>query len=176
MDFLSLEMSSGGYEHILVITYHFTRYAQAIPTMNHPNQEPIGENHCQNLIGNFICHYGFPSRLHSDQGRNFESEVIKELCSIANIDKSRTTPYNPMSNRVPERFNQMFPNMLGTLEDDQKSDWKTNVTSFLHACNSTCHERTGHLPHFLTFGQHPRLAVDAFLGITLSSERSVKSK
>ena len=39
------------------------------------------------LFDSFICHYGFPSRLHSDQGRNFENEVIKELCSIANIDK-----------------------------------------------------------------------------------------
>jgi hypothetical protein len=34
MDFLSLETSKGGYKNILVITYHFMRYAQAIPTLN----------------------------------------------------------------------------------------------------------------------------------------------
>ena len=55
------------------------------------------------------------------KGRNFESEVIKELCSIANIDKSRTTPYHPMGNGMPEKFNQTLLSMLGTLEDDQKS-------------------------------------------------------
>ena len=34
MDFLSLEMSVGGFVHILAITNHFTRYAQAILTRN----------------------------------------------------------------------------------------------------------------------------------------------
>ena len=171
MDFLSLEMSAGGYEHILVITDHFTRYAQAIPTRNQS-----AKTTARILFDNFICHYGFPSRLHSNQGRKFESEVIKELCSIANIDKSRTSPYHPMGNGMPERFNQTLLNMLGTLEDDQKSDWKTYVPSLVHAYNSTRHESTGYSPHFLMFGRHPRLAVDAFLGIKPCSERSDKSK
>ena len=103
MDFLSLEMSAGGYEHILVITDHFTRYAQAIPTKNQS-----AKTTARVLFDNFICHYGFPARLHSDQGRNFESEVIKELCSIASIDKSRTTPYHPMGNGMPEHFIKRF--------------------------------------------------------------------
>ena len=171
MDFLSLEMSAGGYEHILVITDHFTRYAQAIPT-----RSQSAKTTARILFDNFICHYGFPSRLQSDQGRNFESEVIKELCSIANIDKSRTTRYHPMGNGMPERFNQTLLDMLGTLEDDQKSDWKTYVPSLVHAYNSTRHESTGYSPHFLMFGRHPRLAVDAFLGIKPCSERSDKSK
>ena len=54
---------------------------------------------------------------------------------------------------------------LGTLEDHQKSDWKSYVPSLVHAYNSTRHERTRYSPHFLMFGRHPRLAVDAFLGI-----------
>ena len=55
--------------------------------------------------------------------------------------------------------------MLGTLEEEQKSDWKTYVSPLVHAYNSTRHERTGFSSHYLVFGHHPRLAVDAFLGI-----------
>ena len=77
MDFLSLEMSSGGYEHILVITDHFTRYAQAIPSRNQ-----TAKTTAKLLFDNFVCHYGFPARLHSDQGRNFESQVIKECVPL----------------------------------------------------------------------------------------------
>ena len=116
------------------------------------------------------------SDLHSDQGRNFESEVIKELCSIASIDQSSTTPYHPMGNGMQERFNQMLLKMFDTLEDDQKSDWKSYMPSLVNAYNSTYHERTGYSPHYVMFELHPRLAVDAFLGIKPGPERSDKSK
>ena len=92
------------------------------------------------------------------------------------MDKTRTTPYHPIGNGMPERFNQTLLNMLGTLEDDQKSDWKSYVPPLVHAYNSTRHESTGFLPHCLKFGRHPRLAVDAFLGIKPGIESSDKSK
>ena len=137
-------MSAGGYEHILVITDHFTRYAQANPSRNQ-----TAKTTARLLFDTIFCHYGYHSCLHSDQGRNFESEVIKELCAIANVDKTRTTPYRPMGNGMPERFNQTLLNMLGTLKEDQKSDWKTYVPPLVHAYNATRHESTGFSPHYL---------------------------
>ena len=159
LDFLTLEQSKGGYENILVITDHFTRYAQAIPTKN---QSAKTTAKC--LWEQFVQHYSFPARLHSDQGRNFESAVIKELCKLAGIQKSRTTPYHPQGNGQCERFNQTLLNMLGTLDEDKKTNWKVYVAPLVHAYNATRHESTGYSPHYLMFGWHPRLAIDAFLG------------
>ena len=171
IDFLSLERSKGGFENILVITDHFTRYAQAFPTRN---QE--AKTTAKVLFDNFIVHYGFPARLHSDQGRNFESNVIKELCNLAGVDKSRTTPYHPVGNDMVERFNQTLLNMLGTLEDHQKEDWKSYVAPLVHSYNATRHDSTGYSPFFLMFGRHPRLAVDAYLGLNSPEEPEVRSK
>ena len=171
IDFLSLERSKGGFENILVITDHFTRYAQAFPTRNQ-----LAKTTAKVLFENFIVHYGFPARLHSDQGRNFESGVIKELCALAGVDKTRTTPYHAMGNGMTERFNQTLLNMLGTLEDRQKEDWKSYVAPLVHSYNATRHDSTGFSPYFLMFGRHPRLAVDAYLGLKSSQDPAISSK
>ena len=170
IDFLSLERSKGGHENILVITDHFTRYAQAFPTRNQ-----LAKTTAKVLFDNFIVHYGFPARLHSAQGRNFESSVIRELCSLAGVEKSRTTPYHAMGNGMAERFNQTLLNMLGTLENHQKEDWKSFVAPLVHAYNATKHDSTGYSPYFLMFGRHPRLAIDAYLGLN-SPEESISSR
>ncbi|KAL5007727.1 hypothetical protein ScPMuIL_016533, partial [Solemya velum] len=68
---------SSGYEHLLVITDHFTKLARVVPLRNE-----TAKTTAKALYEHFINIYGFLERLHSDQGRNFESRVIKELCSV----------------------------------------------------------------------------------------------
>ena len=53
MDYLTLEKSEGGFQHILIITDHFTRYAQAIPTRNQ-----LAKTTAEAFFNNFIIHYG----------------------------------------------------------------------------------------------------------------------
>ena len=90
LDYLTLEPSKGNIENVLVITDHFTRYALAYASKTQTAQATA-----RILWGNFICHYGFPEQFISDQGRNFESDLIQELCKIAGVKKLHTTPYHP---------------------------------------------------------------------------------
>ena len=166
MDFLTIEPSKGGIENVLVITDHFTRYAQAYPTTNQ-----TARTTAKVLFENFILHYGFPARLHSDQGRNFESKVIKELCSLAGIQKSHTSPYHAMGNGMVERFNRSLLGMLGTMSEEQKKDWKSFVKPLVHAYNATRHESTGYAPFYLMFGRHPRLPIDILMGLPEEEEK-----
>ena len=161
IDFLTLESSKGGYQHILVITDHFTRFATAIPTRNQ-----TAKTTADALFNGFIVHYGIPKKLHSDQGANFESRLIRELCAVMGCDKSRTTPYHPMGNGMTERFNRTLLSMLGTLEPHQKADWKTHVAPLVHAYNCTRHESTQFSPYSLMFGRDPNLPVDLTFGLS----------
>ncbi|RXN02811.1 Retrovirus-related Pol polyprotein from transposon 412 [Labeo rohita] len=154
MDYLSLEADKSGTKDILVITDHFTKFAVAIPT---PNQKARTVAKC--LWENFMVHYGIPEKLHSDQGPVFESRTIKELCQVAGIHKVRTTPYHPRGNPV-ERFNRTLLDMLGTLQNRDKSCWRDHVRPLVHAYNCTRNEVTGYTPYELMFGRQPRLPVD----------------
>ena len=137
-------MSKGGYENVLVITDHFTQYAQAFPTRSQTTQTTA-----RILYDNFIVHYGFPCKLHSDKAQNLESKVIQHLCKAGGIKKTRTTPYHPKRNGQVERFNQTLLRMLGTLDNSNKRDWKSYVPSLVPAYNATRHDTTGYSPFYL---------------------------
>ncbi len=158
IDYLTIEDLKGGVQDVLVVTDHFTRYAQAYPTRNQTARTTADV-----LFNNFITHYGFPQRLHSDQGANFGSKIIKELCGVAGISKSRTTPYHPMGNGMTERFNRTLLNMLATLTESEKLNWKTKINVMTHAYNVTQHESTGYTPYQLMFGREPIIALDVIL-------------
>jgi transposase InsO family protein len=158
MDYLSLECSKGGFNSILVITDHFTKYSMAIPTTSQ-----TASNTAKLLLQHFIYRFGIPKRLHSDQGGSFEAKVIKVLCEAHGIKKSRTTPYHPEGDGITERFNRTLLNMLRTLENDEKQDWKSHIARLVHAFNCTPHSVTGFSPYFLMFGRQPRLPLDTLL-------------
>lgn len=160
MDYLSLEPDGCGTKNILVITDHFTKYAVAVPTMDQKAKIVA-----KALWNNFFVHYGMPERLHSDQGRDFESTVIKDLCLLLGIRKTRTTPYHPRGNPV-ERFNRTLLEMQGTLEEEDKVRWRDHVQPLVHAYNCTKNETTGFSPYQLMFGRQPSLPIDVAFGLS----------
>lgn len=70
------------------MTDHFTKFAAVVPT-----KDQKAKTIAKAFWENFIVHYGFPSRILSDQGKDFESHTIRELCALIGADNVRTTPY-----------------------------------------------------------------------------------
>lgn len=160
IDFLSIEPDSKGFANVLVITDHYTRYAQAYPT-----RDQKATTVAKVLFENFFVHYGLPARVHSDQGRDFECQLIQEFLRMLGIRKSRTTPYHPQGDPQPERFNRTLLSMLGTLESAKRQRWSQYVSSLVHAYNCTFNEATGYSPYFLLFGREARLPIDVCFGL-----------
>ena len=76
----------------------------------------------------------------SDQGRNFESSLIDELCKLTGVKNLRTTPYRPQTNGQCEKFKSLLINMIGTLPVELKQNWQDHMNTLVHAYN--CMEPT----------------------------------
>ena len=108
-----LPRSEAGNSYILVVGDYFTRWMEAYPI---PNQEAATV--AEVLVDQWFCCFSVPKQLHSDKGRQFESELMGEVCKILEIQKTRTTPYHPQCDGLVERFNQTLLNMLATTSKD----------------------------------------------------------
>ena len=93
MDILGpLPLTTRGNRYVLVVTDYFTKWAESYAI---PDQSATTV--AEKLVSKFICRFGVPRQLHSDQGTNFESKVMAEVCKLLNIEKTRTTPLHPQS-------------------------------------------------------------------------------
>ena len=169
MDFWTAEDSKQRSVDVLVVTDHYTKLAHAFPCANQTAKQVA-----RKLWDNVFCVYGFPARIHSDQGANFESNLIKELLRLAGVAKSHTTAYHPMGNGGTERFNRTLGNMLRALPRKEKQQWPQQVQTLTFAYNATVHETTGYAPFFLMFGRVPRLPVDVMFRRVLDDPEVVE--
>ncbi|KAL7851957.1 hypothetical protein SRHO_G00177420 [Serrasalmus rhombeus] len=160
IDFTLMDRASDGRENVLVVTDVFSKFTQAFPTL-----DQRASTVAQILVEKWFYVYGVPQRIHSDQGRNFESDLLKSLCKIYGVQKSRTTPYRPQGNGQCERFNRTMHDLLRTLPSEQKKRWPKHLPQLLFAYNTTVHQATSHSPYELMFGREPRLPVDSLLGV-----------
>ena len=62
-------------------------------------------------------------------------------------------------------------NMLGTLNPEQKKDWKSHVPAMVHAYNCSKNAATGFSPYYLLFGREPRLPVDVEFELQRGNQR-----
>ena len=155
LDFTVLEPASDGRENVLVLTDVFSKFTQAIPT-----RDQRASTVADVLVKQWFHLFGAPSRLHSDQGRNFESNIIKHLCKTYGIKKTRTTPYHPEGNGQCERFNRTLHDLLRTLPPEKKKHWPHYLSQVTYSYNTTAHQTTGLAPHYIMFGREPQLPID----------------
>ena len=160
LDYLCLEPGKGLEENVLVITDHFTRYAQA-----YVRRTQMAQTMVKTPWDKFIVHYGLSKKILMDQGCNFESQLVADLCELMGVQKIQTSLYHPQTNGQSKILNSTLINMLGTLPKEKKSEWKSHIGTLVHAYNCTRNSAMGFSPYCLMFGRQPCLPVDVALGL-----------
>ena len=150
-DILEVPVSRQNHRYLLVVMDYFTKWVEAIPLRDQTaasiTKAPIK-----------ICSsFGVPSILHSDQGRNFESEMLHQMLQAFGIKKSRTTAYHPQCDGMVERFNRSLLQLLRCYVSAE-GDWETYLPLVLYAYRTAPHSTTGVSPFQLMFGRDPKQA------------------
>ena len=154
-----LPTTDAGNKYVLVIGDYFTKWTEAYAV---PNQK--SRTFAQKIVNEFVCRFGAPESLHSDQGRNFESTLLKEVCTILGIRKTRTTPYHPENDGMVERLNRTLTATLAKYVDKHQKDWDLYLPQALMAYRSSEHESTKYTPNRLMVGREIRLPADVIFG------------
>ncbi|GFW09580.1 retrovirus-related Pol polyprotein from transposon 412 [Trichonephila clavipes] len=135
-----LPRTASGNKYLLVVIDYFTKWPEVYPI---PDQE--APTVAEAVVQHWISRYGVPLQLHSDQGRNFVSAVLKGVCELLGIDKTKTTPLHP---------HLQEPTRLGP----KSSSLSASVPQ------RRVHETTGYSPSQMLFGRDLRLPCDLLFG------------
>ena len=154
-----LPITEAGNKYLLVIMDYFSKWPEVHPM---PNQE--ASTVAEILVKEVVSQFGVPVTIHSDQGRNFESSLIAEMCLLLGAEKTRTTPLHPESDGMVERFNRTLEAQLSMFVDKNHRNWDTLVPLMMMAYRSAVHDTTGYTPARLLFGREIRLPIDLAFG------------
>ncbi|KAL5011741.1 hypothetical protein ScPMuIL_010292 [Solemya velum] len=104
----------------------------------------------------WICVHGAPKRLYSDNGGEFNSNEVRDMCENFNIENKTTPGYSPWSNGLLERHNMVLTEILLKVKEENSCDWSTALHWSLMAKNSLNNVH-GYSPYQLVFGCTPNL-------------------
>ena len=165
MDRLSTDLmgpfpeSGKGNKYILTVTDHFTRWTEIFAV---PDQ--TAETCASVILNEVIARFGCPYEIHSDQGRNYESKIFKELCKMLEVRKTRTTARNPQGNGMSEVYNKTLIKMIKSYLKNEQSNWDVNLGCLAGAYRATQHESTGLTPNMLMLGREVKMPVELKYG------------
>ena len=161
-----LKKSKSGNEYVLCMTDHFSKYSKAFAM---PDQK--AERVAKIFVNEWVYHWGEPMSLHTDQGPNFESVLMKQVCDLLQINKTRTTPYHPQGNAQNERYNQTIMNIVAKLTDKvEYEDWDEQLPVAVAAYNATEHSTTKFTPNRLMINREVRHNFDKMLPESVNLE------
>ena len=112
------------------------------------------------LVYEIVARNGVFQELHSDQGTNFGSKVVLEVCRLFGIHKTRTTPYYPGSDGFIKRSFWTLGRCLKAEYGETRQEWDELVPLILMSYRG----------HMMMLSWQSRLPIQAMIGMPLGPD------
>ena len=165
-----LPITAQGNQHILLFTDRFSRRAVMHPTTA-AEFTAAGVAHV--LVDKYIPTWGCPRKLLSDNGKQFCSELTREVCRLLGVKKLATSSFHAMCNGGTERVNHTLAQMLSSVVNDQQNDWDVHLPHIEFAYNNSVSAATGLAPNEIHIGHLPRFPIAILEHSTLAGNQSL---
>ncbi|KII63920.1 Retrovirus-related Pol polyprotein [Thelohanellus kitauei] len=123
------------YKYILTIVDHYSKWPTAVA---------VKTTNSVNIVKKILKHiykFGIPDMVLTDQGANFGSDLMKEVCESLGIKKVRTSPYHSQVDGLAERHNRTTVNMLAkSIHKDE--EWPIALPSLCYVYNTRRNDTT----------------------------------
>ena len=152
IDLLKLPLTENQYQYLLVCIDHFSRFSILVPL-----KDKTAKGVAKALIDEVFCKFNTPLNIISDNGSEFNNDILNEICKNYNINKINIVAYHPASNGLVERHNRKIIQILKHLNDPPSFTWDEWIHQVSATLNCSIHKSINEIPHFVVFGQDKRL-------------------
>ena len=146
VDVIQSPRSKNGNRYAVVFVDYLTKWPEVFAVA-----DQMAHTIAKLLVKQIISRHGVPAELLSDQGANFVSGLIKEVCQILGIKRLNTTAYHPQTDGLVERFNRTLTAMLSKVVEKSGRDWDLKLPYVLFALRTSMQESTKESPFFLMY-------------------------
>ena len=157
-----------GNRYILLMIDQFMKWVEI-----HAIPEQTAEQTARIAVNQFFMHFGAPLQIHTVQGKNFDGQVMKALCSLYRIAKTRMTPYHPSGNGQAERYNQLLLQMIRCFRHAHEKTWDEDHQLLAGAIRAMKNHSTGFSANMLMLGFKVSQPVDILFGAALRTDDDV---
>uniref|UniRef100_H3BCP7 Gypsy retrotransposon integrase-like protein 1 n=1 Tax=Latimeria chalumnae TaxID=7897 RepID=H3BCP7_LATCH len=153
-DITELPITTRCNRYVLFVQDYFSKYVNL-----YAFQDQCVATIAQCLFEKYLQEHGFPESLHTDQGRQFESDMVQQICHLLRIIKTRTSAYHPQGDGMVERYNWTLKDQLAKTLYEKGSQWDEHLSQMQLAYNTSVHDSTGYTPFFLVHEREARLPI-----------------
>lgn len=146
-----LQQSNHGHKYAVTLQCELTKYLMIVPTIGKTAVEIS-----KAIFEQFILIFGPMKAIKTDRGREYENELIKELCTLLKIQHQTSTAYHHQTVGMIERCHRTMNEYLRVYLEGMLDEWDVYAKYFAFSYNANKHSSTNevHSPYELVFAKN----------------------